>query len=77
MKLRVVYTLPSGSSEDSGVTSSANRSFRLGTDDLSVRLASFIIYVGNIRFANKILVQRLIFVRLFTLYLADAEECKP
>jgi hypothetical protein len=36
MKLKVVYTLPSGSSEDSGVTSSANRSFRQGTDDLSV-----------------------------------------
>ncbi|KAM0823312.1 hypothetical protein ACQ4PT_070957 [Festuca glaucescens] len=36
MKLRVVYTLPSGSSEDSGVTSSGNRSFRQGTDDLSM-----------------------------------------
>uniref|UniRef100_A0ACD5YX11 Uncharacterized protein n=1 Tax=Avena sativa TaxID=4498 RepID=A0ACD5YX11_AVESA len=36
MKLRVVYTLPSGSSEDSGVTSSGNRSFRQGNDDLSM-----------------------------------------
>lgn len=36
MKLRVVYTLPSGSSDDSGVTSSANRSFRQGSDDLSM-----------------------------------------
>jgi hypothetical protein len=45
MKLKVVYTLPSGSSEDSGVTSSGNRSFRQGNDDLSVRLASSIIYM--------------------------------
>lgn len=36
MKLRVVYTLPSGSSEDSGVTSSANRSFRQSAEDLSM-----------------------------------------
>uniref|UniRef100_A0ACD5ZH51 Uncharacterized protein n=1 Tax=Avena sativa TaxID=4498 RepID=A0ACD5ZH51_AVESA len=36
MKLRVVYTLPSGSSEDSGVTSSGSRSFRQANDDLSM-----------------------------------------
>ena len=36
MKLKVVYTLPSGSSDDSGVTSSANRSFKQGDDDLSM-----------------------------------------
>ena len=42
MKLKVVYTLPSGSSD------SANRSFKQGGDDFSVRLASSIIYVGNI-----------------------------
>ncbi|VAI59075.1 unnamed protein product [Triticum turgidum subsp. durum] len=36
MKLKVVYTLPSGSSDDSGVTSSANRSFKQGGDDLSM-----------------------------------------
>ena len=48
MKLKVVYTLPSGSSDDSGVTCSANRSFKQGDDDLSVRFASSIIYVGNI-----------------------------
>ncbi|VAH44292.1 unnamed protein product [Triticum turgidum subsp. durum] len=36
MKLKVVYTLPSGSSDDSGVTCSANRSFKQGDDDLSM-----------------------------------------
>ena len=48
MKLKVVYTLPNGSSDDSGVTCSENRSFKQGDDDLSVRFASSIIYIGNI-----------------------------
>nr|XP_045087188.1 uncharacterized protein LOC123494814 [Aegilops tauschii subsp. strangulata] len=48
MKLRVVYTLPSGRSDNSGVTASANRSFRQGTDDLTVILVSSMSYLGNI-----------------------------
>ncbi|KAG8071659.1 hypothetical protein GUJ93_ZPchr0006g44125 [Zizania palustris] len=36
MKLKVVYTLPSGGSDDSGVTFSASRSFRQGSDDLTM-----------------------------------------
>uniref|UniRef100_J3MS80 Protein kinase domain-containing protein n=1 Tax=Oryza brachyantha TaxID=4533 RepID=J3MS80_ORYBR len=35
IKPRVVYTLPSGSSDDSGITSSESRSFRSGSDDLA------------------------------------------
>lgn len=38
MKLKVVYTVPSGSSDDSGITSLGSRSFKLGSDDLTVRI---------------------------------------
>uniref|UniRef100_A0A0E0BDF8 MSP domain-containing protein n=1 Tax=Oryza glumipatula TaxID=40148 RepID=A0A0E0BDF8_9ORYZ len=36
MKLKVVYTVPSGSSDDSGITSLGSRSFKLGSDDLTM-----------------------------------------
>uniref|UniRef100_A0A0E0MAF1 MSP domain-containing protein n=1 Tax=Oryza punctata TaxID=4537 RepID=A0A0E0MAF1_ORYPU len=37
MKLKVVYTVPSGSSDDSGTTSFGSRSFKLGSDDLTIQ----------------------------------------
>ncbi|XP_062222587.1 vesicle-associated protein 2-1-like [Phragmites australis] len=36
MKLKVVYTIPSGGSDDSSVTSSGNRSFKAASDDLTM-----------------------------------------
>lgn len=38
MKLKVVYTLPSGASDDSSVSSLGSRSFKAASDDLLVRL---------------------------------------
>jgi len=38
MKLKVVYTLPSGGSDDSSVSSLGSRSFKAASDDLTVRL---------------------------------------
>uniref|UniRef100_A0A0E0K321 MSP domain-containing protein n=1 Tax=Oryza punctata TaxID=4537 RepID=A0A0E0K321_ORYPU len=36
IKLKVVYTVPSGSSDDSGITSLGSRSFKSGSDDLTM-----------------------------------------
>jgi hypothetical protein len=41
MKLKVVYTLPSGGSDDSSVSSLGSRSFKGASDDLTVRLWQF------------------------------------
>jgi hypothetical protein len=41
MKLKVVYTLPSGGSDDSSVSSLGSRSFKAASDDLAVRLWQF------------------------------------
>jgi hypothetical protein len=38
MKLKVVYTLPSGGSDDSSVSSLGSRSFKGASDDLTVSL---------------------------------------
>ena len=38
MKLKVVYTLPSGGSDGSSVSSLGSRSFKAASDDLTVRL---------------------------------------
>jgi hypothetical protein len=38
IKLKVVYTVPSGSSDDSGITSLGSRSFKSLSDDFTVRV---------------------------------------
>lgn len=54
MKLKVVYTLPSGGSDDSSVSSLGSRSFKAASDDLTVRLWNYTVIYLELLFTNKI-----------------------